>query len=267
MSPRELPPIEGRVLPFRRPSAAVRVRRRSLWASLGRPFLQALAMVGLPAAAVTWALTTPSFALDSVEVAGNHRVEQAWVESALAPLHGRNLLTLALDEVRARVAAHPWVAVVTVEKRLPDRLEVSIEERRPVALLRADSGLVYLDGEGRPIAPYEPGRGPADLLLVAAAEGREWGLVGAVAVAEELAAAAPSWADTLSEVEALGGEDYRLDLGALPFPLLVRRGTLAERLPAFARLLPELERRYQRISYVDLRSDRRIVFQPVVERS
>ena len=41
------------------------------------------------------------------------------------------------------------------------------------------------------------------------------------------AAAAPAWARTLSEVEILGDEDYRLFLGALPFPLIVRRGTFA----------------------------------------
>lgn len=267
MTPRELPPIEARVLPFRRPSAAVRVRRPGFWSVFGRPFAQALGVVGLPAAVIAWALTSPSFALASIEIEGNHRVSDDWVESALAPLRGENLLTLELEDVRARLVSHPWVAGVTVEKKLPDRLQLSIDERRPVALLRSESGLVYLDRQGRPIAPYEPGRGPADLVLVASEGGTARALAGAVAVADELAAATPSWAASLSEVVALGGEDYRLFLGALPFPLVVRRGTLAARLPAFAALLPELERRYQRIHHVDLRSDRRIVFQPVVERS
>jgi len=267
MTPRELPPIEARVLPFRRPSAAVRVRRPSSWAVFGRPFLQALGVVGLPAGAIAWALTSPSFALASIEVEGNRRVETAWVRSTLEPLRGENLLILELDDVRSRVVTHPWVAGVTVEKKLPNRLLLSIDERRPVALLRAESGLVYIDRQGRSIAPYEPGQGQIDLLLVAAEGGGARSLAGAVAVAEELAAATPSWAATLSEVVALGGDDYRLFLGALPFPLVVRRGTLAARLPAFAPLLPELERRYSQISYVDLRSDRRIVFQPVVERS
>jgi len=42
---------------------------------------------------------------------------------------------------------------------------------------------------------------------------------------------------------------------------------LAERLPALRALLPELERRYPGIDFVDLRFERRIVFQPMVERS
>jgi len=258
MSARELPPLEGRVLPFRRPPAAVRVRRRSLWATLGRPFVQALSLVGAPAALLSWVLTSPSFALARVEVRGNHQVTSAWVENALRPLRGENLLRLPLDEVARRVAAHPWLAAVTIEKRLPDRLRLVVDERRPAGLLRGAAGLVYLDRDGRPIAPLAGGAGPSDLLLVSLGTASEVDLAGAFRVAEELAAAEPAWAPTLSEVEVLGDEDYRL---------LVRRGTLAQRLPALAALMPELARRYARLAFVDLRSERRIVFQPVVERS
>lgn len=267
MSPRELPPIEARVLPFRRPSASVRVRRRSLWATLGRPFLQALGMVGVPFALVAWGLSAPSFALSSVEVAGNRFVDTAWVERRVAPFAGENLLRLSLSDVRSRLTSHPWVAAVTLEKRLPNRLRLTLDERRPAALLRSGAELVFLDREGRVIAPFEPGLGPADLMLVSVGATREVELAGAFTIAEELAAVAPDWCATLSEVEVLGEGDFRLFLGALPFPLLVRRGTLAERLPAMRALLPELERRYPRLSAVDLRAERRIVFQPVVERS
>jgi cell division septal protein FtsQ len=262
----DLATLEGRVLPFRRPKAAVRVRRRSAWAVLGRPFLQALSLVGAPAALVVWALSSPSFALARVEVNGNHQVTTAWVESALAPLRGENLLRLPLTDIERRLAVHPWLAGVTIEKRLPDRLELAVEERRPAGLLRGASGLVYLDREGRAIAPFD-GRGPTDLLLVSLGTASEVDLAGAFRVADEMAAVAPAWAHTLSEVEALGEEDYRLYLGALDFPLVVHAGTLAERLPSFRALLPEIERRYARLAFVDLRSDRRIVFQPVVERS
>ncbi len=267
MSPRELPPIDARVLPFRRPSASVRVRRRTLWATLGRPFLQALGMVGLPFAVVAWGLTAPSFALSSVEVAGNRFVETSWVERRVAPFAGENLLRLSLAEVRSRVTTHPWVASVTLEKRLPNRLRLTLDERRPAGLLRSGDELVYLDLQGRVIAPFEPGPGTADLLLVSIGATREVELAGAFAIADELALAAPDWGASLSEVVVLGEGDFRLFVGALPFPLLVRSGTLAERLPAMRALLPELERRYPRLAAVDLRAQRRIVFQPVVERS
>jgi cell division protein FtsQ len=267
MSARELVPVEARVLPFRRGSGAVRVRRRSPWRALGRPFFQALGLVGAPAAFAGWLLTAPAFGLAHVEVAGHRYVDPDWIETALAPFAGENLLRLPLDEAGARLARHPWIAAVRLEKRLPDRLRVVLEERLPQALLRSGARLVYLDASGQPIAPLDPGRGPVDLLLVSVGGRGDVDLAGAIEVARELAAVAPDWADGLSEVEVLGGDDYRLFLGALPFPITVRRGTLAARLPALRALLPELEHRYTRLLAADLRSDRRIVLQPVVERS
>jgi cell division protein FtsQ len=259
---RELPPIEARVLPFRRPSSAVRVRRRSPWVELGKPFLQALAMVGVPGALGLWLFGSPTFALQSIEVEGNRFVETAWVERALEPLVGENLLRLSLPAVEGALAAHPWVDRVTLDKRLPHRLRLVVVERRPQALLRDGARLVYLDGEGRTIAPFDPLRGPGDLLLVSVATRPGARLAGAFAIARELESAAPEWAATLSEVEILGERDYRLHLGALGHPLVVRAGTLAARLAELRRLLPELERRYGALAFVDLRFDRRIVLQP-----
>jgi len=262
MTVRELPPIEAKVLPFRRPSAAVKVRRRSVWAALGRPFLHAALLVGLPLATGLWLMTSPTFALDALEISGANRVEPAWVESALAPLKGENLIRLPLDAVEAAVVGNPWIERVTVDKKLPDRLHIGLVERQPAALLRETARLSYLDRSGRRIAPFDPERGAGDLLLVSVAGPPGEPLSGAFEIERELAAAAPDWAPTLSEVEVLGEGDYRLHLGALEFPLLVRAGTLAPRLATLRPMLPELERRYGRLAFVDLRFESRILLQP-----
>ena len=132
----------------------------------------------------------------------------------------------------------------------------------PAALLREPSRLSYVDRAGRRIAPFDPERGPGDLLLLSSAGTIEEPLAGAFELERELAAVAPDWARSLSEVEVLGEGDFRLHLGALDFPLLVRTGTLAERIATLRRMLPELERRYGRLAFIDLRFDRRILLQP-----
>jgi cell division protein FtsQ len=258
---------EAEVLPFRRARGGVRVRRRRVWPALLGLVAQAVAVVGTPVALALWLFGSPSFALAKVEIEGSRHVDRAWVEQALAPLRGENLVRLSLPTVEHLVEANPWVAAVTVEKRLPNRLHLAIEERRPAALLRTPQGLVVLDDQGRVIAPFEPGRVEGDLLLVSVGTASSIDLSGAIAIADELRRAAPDWASTLSEVEALSEDDFRLYLGALPFPVAVRAGTLAARLPTLRALLPELEKRYPAIDGVDLRFDRRIVFQPEAERS
>ena len=62
----------------------------------------------------------------------------------------------------------------------------------------------------------------------------------------------------------LGDGDFRLYLGALSFPLLVRAGTLKERVGELERLLPRLDQRYPKLAFIDLRFDRRIIFQPAL---
>lgn len=266
---RALDPIglEGKVLPFRRPSAAVRVRRRNRWLVLLGPLGRAIVLVGAPVGLVTWLFASPTFAFARVEVTGERHLEARWIESTLAPLKGENLLRLSLPAVEELVRRNPWVAEVRLEKRLPDALHIEVSERRPAALLRSADGLVVLDTVGRPIAPWQPGWESENLLLVSLGTASAVDLGGALAVARELERAAPAWAPTLSEVEVLADDEFRLDLGALPFPLLVRAGSLAERLPTLAALLPELQRRYPAIGSVDLRFERRIVFQPILERS
>ncbi len=265
MTARDLVPAsEARVLPFRRPSSAVRVRRRSPWLVLGGRFAQALVLVGGPLALGLWLFTSPTFALVRVDLDGNRFVERAWVDRALQPLLGSNLLALPLPQVEELLSTNPWVEGVTVRKRLPNELRISVVERRPVALLRDGLTLTYLDERGQAIATFDPWRGPRDLLLVSVSPATTAEPAGAFEVARELAASAPQWADTLSEVEVLGEGDFRLYLGALAFPLLVRAGTLKDRLAELERLLPELDRRYPKLAFIDLRFDRRIIFQPAL---
>ena len=265
MTARDLAPAaEARVLPFRRPSSAVRVRRRSPWLVLGGHFAQALVLVGGPLALGLWLFSSPTFALARVDLDGNRFVERAWVDRALLPLLGSNLLSLPLPQVAELLSANPWVEGVTVRKRLPNELRISVVERRPAALLRDGQALTYLDERGRPIATFDPWRGPRDLLLVSVSPATHAAPAGAFEIARELEASAPQWAGTLSEVEVLGEGDFRLYLGALAFPLLVRTGTLKDRLAELGKLLPELSRRYPKLAFIDLRFDRRIIFQPAI---
>jgi cell division protein FtsQ len=264
-APREPLAADGKVLPFRRRSSAVRVRRRNPWLALAGPVARAALAVALPAAVGLWLFVSPTFALARIEVTGNQRVPAAEIERTLAPFRGENLLRLPLESLERALASHPWIAAATLEKRLPDRLRLAVVERRPAALERTGGGLVVLDADGRRIAPWSPEVGGGELLLVSVGAASAVDLRGALEIAAELERAAPDWAATLSEVEALSEEDFRLWLGALPFPLLVRGGTLAERLPALRELLPELSRRYPALAAVDLRFDRRIVFRPTFD--
>ncbi len=274
-------PANGRVLDFRRRPAPPRRKRRSLWVALLRPLATAVTVVGLPLAVGGWVLTSPRFRLTDLTIDGARRVPAPRLYRALAPLRGKNLVRLPLSEVKSLLAAERWVDAVEIEKELPHRLRVRIRERRPAVLLETGleagleaertgtaggdlpgGALAWGDEAGRPIAPVAAGEDTRGFLLVRAGRSIPQAVAKALAVAAELRTASPDWAATLSRVDVLGEDDYRLVTRTLPFPLLVRRGQVAANVERLESLLPELGRRYTGLTAVDLRSAERLVIEP-----
>lgn len=250
--------------PFRRRRFVAPHRRRNLLLLLLRPFVAALALVGLPLAAVLWLATSPQFALAHLRIEGARRVAPERVVSALTPLRGRNLLRLSLREVEARLADDPWIASTTIRKQLPNSLVVEIRERRPAALLRRSGDLFYVDSSGFVIGPYDL-RGPVNLPVLDQATGAPLDVVGALELSAALVRVAPAWGSDLSEIEMLGARDYRIWLETLPFPVVVSAAGVEGQIRKLERILPQILQRYESVGAVDLRYSRQIVIQPAPE--
>ena len=248
-------------IPLKRRGEGVRFLRRNPLLRVGRSFATALLIVGAPVVLAVWVGRSQVFAFAELQVESDgRRVAPTWVEQALQPYVGQNLPRLPLGYVDRTLATHPWVESVDVHKVLPGRLAVRVVEKRAVALLRRGAEMLYLDEAGEVITAFDPASEETDLFLVHA--GGEVASRRALEIVREIEDVAPSWAAGLSEVEILGPEDFRLWSAALPFPLLVRSGTLAAKMSYLEALLPQVARRYTRVEAVDLRFARRIIVQP-----
>lgn len=280
----------SQVLPFRR-RTGLPVRRRSRLASFVRPFLTAVAIVGIPAGALWWSATSSRFALSDLEVQGSQRVSEQWVRRKLADLVGHNLVWMPLGSVERTLAGHPWVDGVEVTKELPDRLRVVVVERRPAAIVDCVRGgqeqSFWIDGRGAVIAPVLEAETPGDDLLrlrwddvaTASPERRRAVLGAGLGAARELLRSAPAWGHRITRVTVLGDEDFRLEGESLPFPLLVRFGSagdrkgpeIASRLRRLEELLPEIRSamgtRLDELASVDLRFRHRIVVRPAARET
>lgn len=279
---------EAEVLPFRRSPAARRVRRmRRHWIVRWlQPLAVAFCIVATPVSVLAWGLRSPHFDVDEVRLSADspsQRVDAEWVRARLTPFEGMNLWRLDLEGAAREVEKHPWVDDVGIRKEPPSTLVVRVVERREAALYRDPSGLWYVDTHGRPVAPLGRGEdrgglpilvpgverphaertkndGEADAaaspLPARGVESPE--LRAAVELLEELESAGPAWAEGLDEVEILSTRDFRVRTASLPYPLLVRAGTVAHRSHRFAVLKPWIERLGE-LEAVDLRFARRIV--------
>lgn len=136
----------------------VEIKRRKFGKKAWKGYLRvALVVILLGAAAGAlfavgeFLLTSPALALASpsqVDLAGNHFVSRPSVLEIFSSDRGRSVLRVPLAERRAQIEALPWVERATVRRALPNRIEVEIVERTPIAFLRDGSDLFLVDKQG-----------------------------------------------------------------------------------------------------------------------
>src|SRR5216117_4201859 len=95
-----------------------------------------------------WLLTTPRFAVVSVDVRGASRVPTAEILAAADVAPGTSLFRLDPGAVARRVEAIPEVRRADVVREFPNRIVISVEERRPFTLVHSGR-LHWIDEEGR----------------------------------------------------------------------------------------------------------------------
>jgi cell division protein FtsQ len=133
-----------RVRRARRPPARGRGSRRAGALGLG------VALLGLAGAVAgaRWLLTSPRFAVSTVEVQGTARVPPERVRAAAGIAPGTNIFRIDPTVVAARVQALHEILRADVVRELPNRVTLLVEERRPFTLVSAGR-LHWVDEDGR----------------------------------------------------------------------------------------------------------------------
>jgi cell division septal protein FtsQ len=98
-------------------------------------------------------LTSPAFAARQVEVVGGHHLSPAEVLRRTGLSASSNLFLVTPENVAAALRGDPYVKSVAVRTSLPDRVEVSIQEWEPLALVHRDGRDYLLNQEGTVLGP------------------------------------------------------------------------------------------------------------------
>ena len=101
--------------------------------------LFAVVGVVLLAAALTWALRNPAFALGGITVQGDvvHN-SPATLRANVAPRLAGNFFTVSLQATREAFESVPWVRQAVVRREFPNRLRVQLQEHQAVAFWGPD---------------------------------------------------------------------------------------------------------------------------------
>jgi len=260
----------ARVKPARRRGAAF----RQAWMAARVVFVFAAVAYG------GWRLTVlilsaPALQVSRITVRGNERLATGEVLALIAGLRERNILTVGLDQWRARLLSSPWVEDAVVRRTLPSTIDVVIRERRPIGIGRLRSGLYLVDARGIVIDEYGPNYGDLDLPIIdgLASPPRD----GSSALDETRALLAarligdlqarPDLGAKVSQIDVSNPRDAVVMLDGDTTMLRLGDDDFVERLQEYVDLGPALRERVPAIDSVDLRFDDRLYVRPVAQKS
>ena len=144
-----------------------------LWSAL--KLASGLAVVVGASLAVAWsahhyALTSPRFAIRTVELAGagakRSTLEQLKSECGVAV--GDNIFALDTDVAERKLLENPWISEVKLTRRLPGTLRIELTEREASAVVALGDRLYLVTPEGVPFKEVQAGD-PFDMPLITGA--------------------------------------------------------------------------------------------------
>ena len=143
-----------------------------------------------------------------------------------------------------RVARHPQVSAVSIGRKLPGTLVVTVVEHVPIAFVSTERGLLVFDERGRQL-PLDPSRVAVDLPIAARRDTALFRLLATVR------AERPRLFARVSEIKRVGDGEVVLHLESLPIRAMldVTPDRLAEIFPIEA----DLAKRRARVAELDLR--------------
>jgi cell division protein FtsQ len=107
--------------------------------------------------------------LQRIEIAGAALIPEDQVKALTGLVEGESSIFDAdPHEIRTKLLTEPYIAEAQVRRIWPNRIEILIVERRPVALWQSEGHVRVVDRDGVPFAPHDPTRFPNLLLVVGA---------------------------------------------------------------------------------------------------
>lgn len=170
----------------------------------------------------------------------------------LSGLHKRMpMLSIDLNAAAQRVMTHPRIASVVVERRLPRRIIIRVEERVPIGLVQEDGAIKGIDATGK-IIPIIPARedikGP---ILTGSLKDMSPDLLKDALLALDLMR--PDLVTRISELRMDPTGGVTLITTQTPMVIRLGRGDMPQKIERLRKALKMFDERGELKEYIDLR--------------
>lgn len=111
------------------------------------------------------------FGIKKVRVYGVRNIQPEQIKALLMPYMSQNFFSINIDSIKEQLLQFPWSSRITVRKRWPDQLDITIREKKVMAIwnhhaLLSDTGELFLTGQQDIFSTLPQLKGPEGTQLV-----------------------------------------------------------------------------------------------------
>jgi cell division protein FtsQ len=259
-------------VPARRSSLPKKTANRLLWASVGVVILCAGAVGAISLyhySEHSWRFRIESS--DDIEVSGMQNVTKAQIMEVLGGDIGRNIFFVPLSQQKAQLEQIPWVESASVMRFVPNRLEVEIHERTPVAFARVGPRIFLIDAGGTLMDlpqkhkysfPVILGMNPGEPLSTRVPRMKAYD-----ELVQELDSTGAHFSQDLSEVDLTDLDNIKVRVNDPAGDVRVELGSsdFLRRYKTYITHVQEWRHQFQKLESVNLRYDNQVIVNPDLE--
>ncbi len=281
-------PLDARMLdlddeaesPFLRGQKRVPVRRGALPRKAASRLKIALILIlVLSGAALVW-ITVHQYATqswrfridssDNIQVSGSSNVSHSQVMELMASDLDRNIFFVPLDVRKQQLEQIPWVQSASVMRLLPNRLQIVVKERIPVAFVAINSHIQLIDANGVILDPPAGQQSKYSFPVVLGMSDTEPQSTRAARMKiytqlmKELDSGGAHYARDLSDVDLSDPDDAKATVTDPNGAALVHLGSsnFLERFKIYVAHVQEWRTQFQKLESVDLRYEHQVIVNP-----
>ncbi|MGA2904547.1 MAG: FtsQ-type POTRA domain-containing protein [Candidatus Korobacteraceae bacterium] len=207
---------------------------------------------------------------DDIAISGSNHVNSSQVRNVMASDIDRNIFFVPLGERKKQLEQIPWVQSASVMRLLPNRLNIVITERTPVAFVETGSHIALIDANGvimelsagqttKYSFPVVVGISDSDPLSTRAARMRIYSQL-----MKELDSSGGHYSADISDVDLSDPYDVKATVTDPQGAVLVHLGTanFLEHFKVYVAHVQEWRAQFHKLESVDLRYDHQVIVNP-----
>jgi len=207
---------------------------------------------------------------DDIEVNGTHNVPRAQIMEVMGGDIGRNIFFIPLSERKAQLEKIPWVESASVMRFVPNRLQIDIRERTPIAFARVGSRIALIDAGGTLMELPNAGKQKFSFPVIVGMNAGEPLSTRSARMKiynqllRELDADGGHYSQELSEVDISDQDDVKVLANDPAGAVLIHLGSadFLSRYKIYVSHVQGWRQQFEKLESVDLRYDHQIIVNP-----